>query len=82
MEMPIIPPHLFTAFLVSQGRLQFTAAKTRAFWHRRQATPLAMQGLPCGNALVEPFGIYSDEAEYTVSKEKILVILGSAWDVI
>ena len=80
MMMPIIPPHLLTTFLVSKGRLKFTAAKTRQFWdhHRRQSTPLAMQGLPAGNALVEPFGLYSDEAEYTVSKEKILVILGSA----
>ena len=83
IDMPIIPPHLLTTFLVSRGRLRFTAAKTLEFWdhHRRLSTPLAMQGLPADNTLVEPFALYSDEAEYTVSKEKILVILCSTQDV-
>ena len=83
IEMPIIPPHLLTTFLVSKGRLRFMAAKTLAFWdhHRRHSTPLAKQGLPADNTLVEPFALYSDEAEYTVSKEKILVILCSTRDV-
>ena len=85
MELPIVPPHLLTAFLMSTGRLKLNAAKTRAFWrhHAERSTPLMIGFDPFeGNHLVEPLGLYSDEAEYTVSKEKILVVLCSTQDAI
>ena len=78
MEMPIVLPHLLAGWLLQKHRLSFSASKRLEFWqhHRRQATPLGT-GLQCSGSLVEPIGLYSDEAEYTVSKEKILVIMCS-----
>ena len=80
MDMPIIPPHLLTAFMLQKQRIEFDASKSLEFWrhHSHRASPLLTAGDPCPNGLVEPFGLYSDEAEYSVSKEKFLLILCSS----
>ena len=77
MELPIFPPHLLAAWLLETRRLSFDADAARRFWqqHRTQKTPW-MEGQDFEFEQCEPFAIYGDEAEYTVSKEKILVIFG------
>ena len=51
--------------------------RSRMFWqhHEDRQTPgLSSQKFAFDKC--EPFSIYGDEAEYTVSKEKVLVIFG------
>ena len=75
-QVPIIPPHLLSAWLLQAGFLAFDEAATAQFWqhHIRQRTPW-MEGQTLDTAMAfEPYGLYGDKAEYTVSKEKILII--------
>ena len=79
-DFPIVPPHLLAAFLLQKQRINFDSSKSLEFWrhHSRQATPLTRGIDPLDlSGLVEPFGLYSDEAEYSVSKEKFWLILCS-----
>ena len=82
MELPILPPHLLTAWLLQSKRLAFNVEAAAQFWdhHRAQGCPW-MRGptfqCPKASAEYEPFSIYGDECEYTVSKQKILMIFCS-----
>ena len=82
MELPILPPHLLTVWLLKSKRLAFSAEAAAQFWdhHRARNSPW-MKGptfqCPKASAEYEPFAIYGDECEYTISKQKILVIFGS-----
>ena len=75
-KVPIIPPHLLSAWLLQAGFLKFDEGATAQFWqhHIQQKTPW-MKGHTLESAMAfEPFAFYGDKAEYTVSKEKILII--------
>ena len=78
-NVPILPPHLLAAWLLQAGFLKFEEAATAQFWqhHMRQRTPW-MEGHTLESAMAfEPYSLYGDKAEYTVSKEKILIIFMS-----
>ena len=75
-KVPIIPPHLLSAWLLEAGFLAFEQHATAEFWqhHICQQTPW-MEGHTLDSAMAfEPYALYGDKAEYTVSKEKILII--------
>ena len=82
MDIPILPPHELTEYLLSAGHLTLDASKARQHWDHVRA-----QGVPwmAGSifqssdeaAKFQPFAVYADEAEYTVSKEKILMVFCS-----
>ena len=77
MDLPVVPPHLLAAWLLETGRISLNADSARRFWtqHRERQTPW-MEGQDFVFEQCQPFAIYGDEAEYTVTKEKILVIFG------
>ena len=77
MDLPILPPHLLTMWLRKAGLLVFNREAAIEFWahHRSVGTPWmrTMQQDDC----FQPFALYGDEAEYTKTKEKLLVIFAS-----
>ena len=82
MDLPIIPPHELTAHLLQAGHITFDAAKARKHWDHLRAQQVSWMTGPVFQssdeaAKFEPFAIYADEAEYTVSKEKILMVFCS-----
>ena len=75
-KVPILPPHLLSNWLLQAGLLTFDQRATAQFWqhHIRQRTPW-MEGYTLDSAMAfEPYALYGDKADYTVSKEKILII--------
>ena len=81
-EIPIIAPHELTKYLLDTGMLKFDVDKTRQYWSHllsRKISWVAGSGFETADAAVwwEPFALYADEAEYTVSKQKILMIFCS-----
>ena len=82
MDIPIIPPHELTAYFMYTGHLRVDASKARQHWDHLRARGVAwMAGFLFQSsdeaAKFQPFAIYADEAEYTVSKEKILMVFCS-----
>ena len=81
LDLPIVPPHLLTLWLLQKNLLRFQSSKAKIFWehHLRCKMPW-MAGLAsehpelASGAHFQPVGLYADEAEYTVSKEKITVL--------
>ena len=76
LDIPILAPHLLTAWLLETKRIQFDPEAARQFWshHRDQKTPW-MSGQTFNHESCEPFALWADEAEYTITKEKIFVLL-------
>ena len=70
MQFAILPPHLLTAWLLQSNRVAFDRDAAKQFWWHHRDRPW-MQG----DHDVEPFALWADEAEYTISKEKIFVLL-------
>ena len=81
MDIPIIPPHLLLVWLQRRGTVRFSPEKAEEFWthHRNQGAPF-MVGRPAdqGSAAWEPWALYGDKAEYTITKEKLLVLFCSS----
>ena len=76
MVLPVIPPHELTSYLMGKGLVKFDAAKAQQHWdHLRENNVAWMEGFVDTN--FEPVALYADEAEYTVSKEKILMVFCS-----
>ena len=82
-DFPILPPHLLTCWLLERRLVDFDPGRAAAFWrhHAAQRSPWLSAGF-CVEAghQFEPYGLYGDEAEYTVSKEKVLAIFLSTLD--
>ena len=84
MTIPVVAPHRLTRWLLDQHKIRFCQASARRFWdhHRAHGVPW-MQTCGFQNAdfaaTFQPFALYGDEAEYTITKEKILVIFVSHW---
>lgn len=75
-EMPIFPPHRLTAWLVRTGHLQLDREASQQFFnHFREHQVPWMEESSAETADFYPYGLYGDEAEYTATKEKLLVIL-------
>ena len=82
MELPILPPHLLTKWLLDMGLLSFDEDEARRYWNHfreRKAPWMTMHPFqdPDASAKYQPFAMYGDEAEYTLTKEKILIIFAS-----
>ena len=79
IDLAIVPPHLLTAWLMSNRTVIFNRTKSYEYWQhmRRQGVPW-MSGPdhdhPELSNHFQPVGLYADEAEYTVSKEKITIL--------
>ena len=83
MKLPIIAPHLLTCWLLEQGSLSFDRDSAQRWWshHRRQKFPwMEMPGFRNKEqtANFQPFALYGDEAEYSITKEEIFVIFASS----
>ena len=81
-EIPIIAPHELTRYLLDNGMVKFDAEQTRQYWSHllsRKISWVTGSGFETADAAAswEPFALYADEAEYTVSKQKILMIFCS-----
>ena len=76
VNIPILAPHLLTAWLLETKRIQFDGQAAKQFWshHRDQQTPWMLRQ-SFNEESCQPFGLWADEAEYTISKEKIFVLL-------
>ena len=81
MAIPIVPPHELTTYLLGKGYIKFDASKARRHWdHLREHRVPWMTGAAAQSSeesTFEPLALYADGAEYTVSKEKILVVFCS-----
>ena len=79
IKLPIVPPHELAHWLLRNRLIQFDKAKSQQFWqhHRERGVPW-MSGPETSHPELaghyEPVGLYADEAEYTVSKEKITIL--------
>ena len=83
MDMPIIPPHLLVVWLLRRAAVSFSPDKAQEFWdhHRRQGTAFMLgRAGDEGSASWEPWALYGDKAEYTITKEKLLVLFCSSRD--
>ena len=81
MDLPIVPPHLLLVWLLRINAVRFNPEKAQEFWsHHRSCGTAWMQGRPAdqGSATWEPWALYGDKAEYTITKEKILVVFCSS----
>ena len=82
MDMPIIPPHLLVVWLQGRGMLNFSPQKAQELWthHRKQGAAFMLgRAGDQGSASWEPWALYDDKAEYTITKEKLLVLFCSPW---
>ncbi|CAE7720352.1 ppk25, partial [Symbiodinium sp. CCMP2456] len=75
--VPIIAPHELVSWLLRAGKLLLHDGDARTFWQHHAAVGSA--GVhKCKNFkdgfTVHPISLYGDEAEYTQTKQKILVI--------
>ncbi|CAE7240393.1 ppk25 [Symbiodinium sp. CCMP2456] len=73
MDFPILAPHLLTHWLLQRGKISIDRAASESFWmhFQKQKAPW-MEGFDSTDFV--PLAIYGDEAEYTITKEKILVL--------
>ena len=72
MSFPILAPHLLTRHLLQRGKISIDRAAAERFWlHWKQVKAPFMEGFDSTDFV--PLAIYGDEAEYTITKEKILV---------
>eukprot|EP00439_Symbiodinium_sp_Y106_P030684 s922_g3.t1 len=77
-EVPIFAPHRLTAWLVRTGRLQMDRAASQQFSRHFTEQRAPWMEDSCYTATnYYPYGLYGDDAEYTVTKEKLLVIFMS-----
>ena len=83
-NVPVVPPHLITCWLLEAGLLSFdTGAATRFFRHQLEVAAMPwIVGDPDfsnlhskeASTMFQPVSLYGDEAEYTNTKEKVLII--------
>ena len=83
MKLPIIAPHLLTCWMLEQGCLSCDPDSAQRWWshHRRQKFPwMHTPGFHSEDqtANFQPFALYGDEAEYSLTKENIFVIFASS----
>ena len=73
MTFPILAPHLLTHWLLGKGKISIDRVASESFWmhFKKQKAPW-MEGFDSTNFV--PLAIYGDEAEYTITKEKILAL--------
>ena len=81
-SMPIIAPHLLVRWLLDMGLLKFDRDAANQFWAHHRAQGVAWMEAPDFDTSMqtwwfEPFALYGDEAEYTLSKEKIFILFAS-----
>ena len=84
-DLPIYCPHEVISWLLAEKLISLNDAAAERFWahHREVQTPWLRKGLTVKDGCtVHPISIYGDEAEYTQTKQKILVIYISCplWD--
>ena len=79
-SLTIVPPHLLTCWLLRAGRLRLDAGKCEEYWRHVQKVKMSWMinpGQPCRELAhhTEPVSLYADEAEYSVSKEKLTALI-------
>ena len=79
MDLAIVPPHLLTVWLLGNRTVAFNPTPASAYWrHMRERGVPWMSGPdhehPELSHHFQPVALYADEAEYTVSKEKITIL--------
>ena len=73
MSFPIIAPHLLAHYLLLESKITIDRAACERFWlHFQERKAPWMEGFDATNFV--PLALYGDEAEYTNTKEKILVL--------
>ena len=73
MSFPVISPHLLAHYLLRNNRISIDQAACDRFWQHFQSRGVPwMQGWDPTNFV--PLALYGDEAEYSITKEKILVL--------
>ena len=73
MSFPIIAPHLLVHYLLREKQITVDRAACEGFWrHFQERGAPWMEGFDSTNFV--PLALYGDEAEYTITKEKILVL--------
>ena len=78
--LTIVAPHLLTCWLLRAGRLRLDAGKCKQFWEHLQKMKISWMinpEQPCEELArhTEPVSLYADEAEYSVSKEKLTALI-------
>ena len=76
--LPVFPPHHLASWLVRTGRLKVDREASQQFSrHFMEQRAPWMEDPAFAATNYYPYGLYGDEAEYTVTKEKLLVIFMS-----
>ena len=79
--MPILAPHEVLQWLVNDKFVIMSDSAAQQFWrhHREVGTPwLGKAMIEKDGYTVHPVALYGDEAEYTQTKQKILMVFMSA----
>ncbi|CAE7815160.1 ppk25 [Symbiodinium sp. CCMP2456] len=73
MKFPVIAPHLLTHYLLRTRQISIDRAAAGHFWQhfKTQKAPW-MEGFDSKDFV--PLALYGDEAEYSITKEQILVL--------
>ena len=76
-DMPILAPHELLQWLLYEKHVILDDSAAKRFWdhHEEVATPWLMKALVQKDGYtVHPVSLYGDEAEYTQTKQKILMV--------
>ena len=78
MSFPVIAPHLLTHYLLREKKITICRAACDRFWlHFKSKNVPWMQGFDSKDFV--PLALYGDEAEYSITKEQILVLYISSF---
>ena len=76
-DMPIVAPHELLQWLVNEKFVALDDVAAKRFWshHEEVCTPWLWKALFKKDGFtVHPVALYGDEAEYTQTKQKILMV--------